>query len=151
MNVFLVHHADAVSPAVDAERPLSALGRHQAAFLATAAKDAGISPAVIWHSGKLRARQTGEALLVACNPFARFQMVRGLSPDDRPDIVADALEAEDQDVMVVGHMPHLPALAVRLSAGADPFPLHGLIWLRRIGARRYEEVRRLQPPLTGPS
>jgi phosphohistidine phosphatase len=146
MNVYLVHHADAVNPAVDAERPLSARGREQAAWVAAEAKRAGIRPTVIWHSGKLRARQTGEALLLACNPFARFQMVRGLLPDDRSDIIADAVEAEDQDVMVVGHMPHLPALAVRLAADAEPFPLHGLIWFTRIGERQYQEVRRLQPP-----
>jgi phosphohistidine phosphatase len=146
MNVYLVHHADAVNPAVDAERPLSARGREQAAWVAAEAKRAGIRPTVIWHSGKLRARQTGEALLLACNPFARFQMVRGLLPDDRSDIIADAVEAEDQDVMVVGHMPHLPALAVRLAADAEPFPLHGLIWFTRIGKRQYQEVRRLQPP-----
>lgn len=81
MNVFLVHHADAVGH-LDPQRPLSAVGRAQADWVAAEAHRKGVKPAVIWHSGKLRARQTGEAFLLACNPFATFKMVRGLSPDD---------------------------------------------------------------------
>jgi phosphohistidine phosphatase len=129
MNVYLVHHAEAVSPLVDASRPLTSRGRLQAEWLAKEAKNAGVHPAAIWHSGKLRARQTAEAFLVACNPFASFRMVRGLLPDDPVMWVADALELEDADVMVVGHMPHLPALAARLLPSSELFPLHGLVWM----------------------
>ena len=145
MNVFLVHHADAVGPHLDPQRPLSAVGRAQADWVAAEAKRKGVKPAVIWHSGKLRARQTGEAFLLACNPFAAFKMVRGLSPDDPVAWILDAIEAEDQDVMVVGHRPHLPALAARLSGDGALFPLHGIIWLERIGAREYVERWRLAP------
>ena len=44
MRVFLVHHADAVSPAEDAQRPLSAVGRDQAARMAQEAKARGCQP-----------------------------------------------------------------------------------------------------------
>ena len=84
-----VHHADAVGPDVDPQRPLSpTLGRTQAAALAERVKAAGFKPASIWHSGKLRARQTAESFLQACNPFAEFRMVRGLRPDDPPGLDA---------------------------------------------------------------
>ena len=146
MNVFLVHHAEAVPPGVDAQRPLTARGLEQASWLAAEAKRLGVAPATIWHSGKLRARQTGEAMLLGCVPFARFQMVRGLAPEDSVEWIADALEAEDEDVMLVGHMPHLPALVLRLCASAEMFPLHGLVWLTRTGPRRYEQRLQLQPP-----
>lgn len=147
MNVYLVHHAEAVGPHVDASRPLSARGRAQAEWLAKEAKKAGVNPSAIWHSGKLRARQTAEAFLVACNPFASFRMVRGLGPDDPVAWVADALELEDMDVMVVGHMPHLPTLTSRLVLSAELFPLHGLVWLERTLERSYVEKLRLQPAL----
>jgi phosphohistidine phosphatase len=145
MNVYLVHHADALAPHVDATRPLSARGRQQADWVATHAKQAGVKPAAIWHSGKLRARQTAEVFLVACNPFATFTMVRGLAPADPIGIMADAIELEDVDVMLVGHMPHVPELAAQLAPSSDPFPPHGLVWLERIAGRHYVERMRISP------
>ena len=145
MRVFLVHHAEAVGPGVDAQRPLSAAGRRQAEWLAAHAKDRGVKPSQIWHSGKLRSRQTAEAFLLACNPFASFKLVRGLRPEDPAMWVQDSLEGEEGDVLLVGHMPSLPALA-RALAGIDQFPLNSMIAVERTGARHYEELWRAQPP-----
>ena len=142
MRLALVHHADAVGPDVDPQRPLSALGHEQADRLAAQTKAAQFSPAVIWHSGKLRARQTAEAFLRACNPFAEFRMVRGLHPDDPPEIIRDALAGESQDLLVVGHMPHIPALLQMLVPGAAQFPAHGLVMLERDDQGRWEEIWR---------
>ncbi|HVZ22461.1 MAG TPA: histidine phosphatase family protein [Vicinamibacterales bacterium] len=142
MNLFLVHHADALSPAIDPQRPLSQAGHAHAQALAERARDAGIKPAVIWHSGKLRSRQTAEAFLRVCNPFATFRMVRGLRPEDPATVIRDVLVGEDDDLMLVGHMPHLPALRLLLTGGG-PFPLHGLLWLVRDDEGRYREAREL--------
>jgi len=131
MRVYLVHHADAVGPDVDPQRPLSSLGRTQAADLADRVKAAGFKPASIWHSGKLRARQTAEFCLQACNPFAEFRMVRGLRPDDSPELMRDELAADTRDLMLVGHMPHLDALARMLAQSPIEFPLHGAIGFER--------------------
>ena len=129
MRLLLVHHADAVGPAVDPQRPLSSLGLEQADRLATRATAEHFAPAAIWHSGKLRARQTGEAFLRICNPFADFRMVRGLRPDDPTEIMRDALRGETQDLMVVGHMPHIAALLQDLQPHATQFPIHGMVLL----------------------
>src|SRR6476660_9017266 len=104
MRLYLVHHADAVGPHVDPQRPLSALGRRQADDLAARAQARGVQPAAIWHSGKLRARQTAEAFLRACSPSAEFKMIRGLLPDDPPAFVRDQLTGESRDVLLAGHM-----------------------------------------------
>jgi len=82
MRLVLVHHADAVGPEVDPQRPLSMVGRFDVERLAAAAAAKGVKPAVIWHSGKLRSRQTAEAFWKACNPFAEFKAMRGLQPSD---------------------------------------------------------------------
>jgi phosphohistidine phosphatase len=142
MNLFLVHHADALSPAIDPQRPLSQAGLAHAQKLAENARDAGIKPAVIWHSGKLRSRQTAEAFLRVCNPFATFKMVRGLRPEDPATTIRDVLVGEDEDLMLVGHMPHLPALRLLLTGGGA-FPLHRLLWLVRDADGRYRETREL--------
>ena len=134
--VFLVHHADAVDAAVDAQRPLSQAGRDHAERLAQRAAQHGVKPAVIWHSGKLRARQTAEPFWRLCNPLADLTAVRGLLPDDPAEWVRDNLAAEERDVMIVGHMPYLPRLFAlltsRTGAPASTFPQHGLIALERM-------------------
>ena len=141
MTIVLVHHAEAVGPGVDSQRPLSVRGRAQAEWLAEQVKGAGFTPAAIWHSGKLRGRQTAEAFYRLCNPFAEFKMVRGLLPDDPPEIVRDVLAGESRDLLLVGHMPNVAALAELVSHDRRPFPLHGLVALER-GERGWAEVWR---------
>lgn len=145
MTVVLVHHADAVAAHVDAERPLSALGRAQAESLANDATALAIRPEVIWHSGKLRARQTAEYFWRACNPMAEFKMVRGLRPDDSGVWMRDVLYGENQDVLLVSHMPLLPALARLLTPEFLSFPLNGFVVLERTGEREYTERQRAIP------
>jgi phosphohistidine phosphatase len=142
MTIYLVHHAPAVEPEADPQRPLSAEGWAHAERLAVEARAAGVAPATIWHSGKLRARQTAEAFLRHCNPFATFKMVRGLRPGDRAEGLRDELEAETADLMIVSHMPPLPELARMLCPAVTEFPLHGLLALERKEAGQYVEVLR---------
>ena len=141
--LFLVHHADAVPPDVDSQRPLSAAGRMHADQLAQRARERGVAPAAIWHSGKLRARQTAEAFWRACSPLAEFAAIRGLQPTDPPEWIRAALTDESRDVMLVGHMPSLPRiLAVLTGNPREQFPLHGLIALE-FDAERWVERYRL--------
>jgi phosphohistidine phosphatase len=128
MLAYLLHHADAVGPDVDPQRPLSSRGHAHAEQLAAVLKDRRVAPPAIWHSGKLRARQTAEAVLRACAPFAAFTMVRGLRPEDSPEVITIALQRESRDVMLVGHMPHLDRLLASLTRHPDfAFPQHGLV------------------------
>jgi phosphohistidine phosphatase len=133
--LFLVHHAEAVDGAVDPQRPLTAAGRQHAEQLAARARERGAKPAVIWHSGKLRARQTAEYFWHACNPLAEFAAARGLQPGDPPQWIKDLIEEDDRDIMVVGHMPHIARLLELIAApgasGALDFPLHGIVALNR--------------------
>lgn len=132
MNLFLVHHGDAVGPEIDPRRPLSPTGLHAVERLAADAAARGARPAVVWHSGKLRARQTAQAFWRACNALAEFSASRDLQPDDPPAWMADRLRGETRDVLIAGHFPHLPrllALLVRDTTGSSSFPLHGAVAL----------------------
>ncbi len=144
MRLFLVHHADAVGPDVDVRRPLSDRGRDEAARAAADAATRGAKPAVIWHSGKLRARQTAEAFWKACNPFAELSATRDIQPADPPLWMSDRLRAEDRDVMIVGHFPYLAKLLSLLLTGAEDgaldFPPHGVVALETdAGGERWTE------------
>lgn len=133
MTLYLVHHGDAVGPEVDARRPLSAAGRQHVEALAAEAASRGARPAIVWHSGKLRARQTAEAFWRACNALARLSATRDLQPGDPPAWMRDRLRGESQDVLIAGHFPHLPGLLALLldtPFGAGPeFPPHGIVAL----------------------
>ena len=129
MKLFLVHHGDAVGPGVDARRPLSEQGRAAAERLAGKAAEAGAHPSVVWHSGKLRAKQTAEIFWRACNALAEFSATRDLQPDDPPSWIRDRLRHEPRDLLLAGHFPHLPGLLRLLDADAGGFPLHGIVAL----------------------
>ena len=145
--IVLVHHAEAVGPDVDPMRPLSDAGRTAATRLAAEAAGRGVRPDQVWHSGKLRARQTAELFWRACNPLAPFSAARGLQPDDPPAWLRDELAGESRSILIVGHMPHLDRL-LRLLLQGDPastvssFPLHGCVALER-DAERWKEIWRV--------
>jgi phosphohistidine phosphatase len=129
--IFLVHHADAVEPEIDPQRPLSAAGRAHAEQLARRLAERGVKPGAVWHSGKLRARQTAESIWRACNPLAELAAIRGLQPTDPPEWITDRVRGETRDLMVVGHMPSLPRLLTLMTRTADEvtFPQHGVVAL----------------------
>jgi phosphohistidine phosphatase len=129
VRLFLVHHGDAVGPNVDPQRPLSLQGRQDVERLAAAVAARGAKPAIIWHSGKLRAKQTAEAFWRTCNPFAEFSATRDLQPEDPPDWMRDRLRGESRDILIAGHYPHLPGLLGMLIGGGPPFPQHGVVAL----------------------
>jgi len=132
MQLFLVHHGDAVGAEVDPRRPLSPKGRTDVERLAAEASARGARPQVVWHSGKLRARQTAEAFWRACNALAEFSATKDLQPDDPPKWIRDRLRKDTRDLMIAGHFPHLPRLLALLITGGEAgldFPLHGVVTL----------------------
>lgn len=153
--LLLVHHGEAVDAAVDSQRPLSPRGRWIAEALAAECAARGVRPSGVWHSGKLRARQTAEPFWVACNPLAEFSAARGLQPTDPPAVVADLVAADPRHLVIVGHMPHLQRLLRLLVAGdADApvaFPSHGVVALEPAGTLRWRECWRLETADVEPS
>jgi phosphohistidine phosphatase len=147
--LFLVHHGDAVGADVNPMRPLSDRGRVEVDLLARKASERGAKPDVIWHSGKLRARQTAEAYWKRCNPLALLSAAHGLQPTDPTNWIVDALAGETKHIMLTGHFPHLPRLLGRLTTGnaeadAVKFPLNGIVALEQVSGNWVERWR-LEP------
>jgi phosphohistidine phosphatase len=133
LRLYLVHHGDALGPEVDPRRPLSPVGRAAVDRLATLAAKRGVKPDVVWHSGKLRARQTAEAFWRACNALAELAATKDLQPDDSPMWVRDRVRGESRDILIAGHFPHLPRLLAALKGEPEgapgAFPPHGMVAL----------------------
>ena len=115
MNIYLVQHAEPKKEEEDPQRPLSEKGRtdirNVAAFVA---KHKNIRVNSIMHSGKTRARQTAEVLTECLNPSEGIKEVDGLKPLDDPSIWVKRLSEMNEDVMLVGHLPHLSKLSAYL-------------------------------------
>jgi phosphohistidine phosphatase len=125
---------------------LSPWGRDAVQRLAADAAARGVKPAVVWHSGKLRARETAEAFWRACNPFAEFSASRDLQPGDSPEWMRDRLRGESRDVLIAGHYPHLPALLTLLTREETSFPQNGVVALRSDDeGETFSEEWRLDP------
>lgn len=119
MRVYLVQHGLAENESENIKRPLSAQGREDvtrtAGFLSLFERP---RPAKIVHSGKLRAEQTAEMFAEA---WGGLSVERGidLAPNDDPSVWSAHLAGMNDDVMLVGHLPHIQRLAGLLVSG-DP-------------------------------
>ncbi len=132
MWLYLIHHGVAVGPEEDARRPLSNVGAAGAARMAAKAAALGAKPDLVWHSGKLRAKQTAQEFWRACNALSEFSVSKDLQPDDPPQWMRDRLRGETRNIAIAGHFPHLPRLLALLVAGGEAgvdFPINGIVAL----------------------
>lgn len=119
MRCYLVRHGEAKAETEDPARPLSDRGREEVTRVARHAAILGLELAEIFHSDKLRARQTAEILAEHLSPARGIREMQGLAPMDDPDTARVEIEAAREPLMLVGHLPHLSRLASALLLG-DP-------------------------------
>ncbi len=117
LRCYLVRHGEAVSAALDPQRPLSAHGRAQVAELGQLALSRNVTVAEVLHSGILRARQTAEILAGYLQPPGGLRLSVGLLPEDDPECVKIELEAAVEPILLVGHLPFMDRLASLLLRG----------------------------------
>jgi phosphohistidine phosphatase len=139
MSVYLVRHADAKNEVEDASRPLSEKGMQEVRQMASYLSRLNIRAGIIFHSGKLRAKQTAEVLSEYLRPFDGISETDGLSPLDEPLLWVKRLKDIKNPIFLVGHMPHIARLASLLvcgDAGRDIFLFRtaAIVCLKRDGA-----------------
>jgi len=136
MFIYLVQHADAKREEEDPSRPLSEKGMKDIEKVASYVSKLNIKVHKIFHSSKLRAKQTAEVLSGNLKPAMGISEVDGLSPLDDPQIWADRLKGIPDDVILVGHLPHLAKLSSLLLCGNTErnivsFKMAGVVCLKR--------------------
>ena len=117
LKLYLVQHAEAEKKEEDQARPLSEKGWDDIDKISKFLKGKEIEVSKIFHSGKLRAKQTAEKLGESINSSEGIIETDGLSPLDDPRIWVEKLEWEENDIMIVGHLPHLSKLSDFLLTG----------------------------------
>jgi phosphohistidine phosphatase len=113
MIIYLVRHGDAVPEEKDPARPLSEKGRAEVEATARGLRDQGAKADEIWHSGKLRAKQTAEIIAGVLNVSHVIEK-EGLKPDDPATPIADLIRQTNKNILIAGHLPFIPKLAVVL-------------------------------------
>jgi phosphohistidine phosphatase len=136
MNVYLVQHAEAISDQEDPLRPLSAKGREDITRVAAYLSQLNIPVSKIFHSTKLRAKQTAEILFEHLKPSRGVSEADGLSPLDDPALWAERLRDLPDGIILAGHLPHLARLASLLLCGdidknIVSFRMAGVVCLQR--------------------
>ena len=142
MFVYLVQHAESKSEQEDPSRSLSAKGMHDVKKVASFASQCNLKIHMIFHSSKLRAKQTAEVLSERLTPAKGVSEVDGLAPLDDPAIWAERLKDIPEDVILVGHLPHLDKLASLLLCGDKDkniisFKMAGIVCLERTDTGSY--------------
>jgi phosphohistidine phosphatase len=137
MRVYLVQHGEAKKEEEDPLRPLSESGRKDVQRVAKYAENLDIKASKTFHSGKLRAKQTAEILAEKLN-IEQVIEAEKLAPNADPKVWEDRLSGIDEDVILVGHLPHLSKLSGGLLCGDEEketviFRMGGIVCLERNG------------------
>jgi phosphohistidine phosphatase len=120
MKLYLIQHGEAKPEAEDPERSLTTKGEEEVRRISKAAKSLNIHPPRIYHSGKLRAKQTAEIIAEVLKiSDLPVQAAQGLNPNDDAHPWVDRISRETEDLMLVGHLPFLEKLTSLLLCGNE--------------------------------
>jgi phosphohistidine phosphatase len=141
MFVYLVQHAEADREA-GSGKDLTEKGRVDIECVAHHLQRLKVQVEQIFHSGKTRAQSTAKVFAKHLNPPHGVSAAPGLAPLDDPKIWADRIAPMDEDILVVGHLPHLGRLAAILMTGDQEkqvinFQMGGAVRLRRMAADQW--------------
>jgi len=137
MYLYLVQHAEAKREEEDPTRDLTEKGRRDLESVAHHLQRLQVQVRQIFHSGKTRAQNTAQVLARHLQPPAGVSEAPGLAPLDDPGVWAARVAGMDEDLLLVGHLPHLARLAALLLTGDTEkniinFRMGGAVRLRRM-------------------
>lgn len=117
MHVYLVQHGKAKSAEEDPNRGLTDKGRDEVTLIAEFMCNLRISVSLIQHSGQVRAEETAHILASIVRTAAGPSYTQGLNPSDDTKEMVNFLKVYTDDILIVGHLPHLERLASVLLTG----------------------------------
>ncbi len=136
MFLYLVQHAEAKGKQEDPFRGLTKKGLDDIKKTAQHVSSLEIKPDQIFHSGKKRAKQTAQILNWDLHSNKGISETTGLDPLDAPRIWAERMLTVKEDIMLVGHLPHLGRFASLLVYGEEDkkvvdFRMGAIVCLKR--------------------
>ncbi len=118
VNVILMQHAEAKRKEEDPQRNITDKGREETEKIARFfVNNVDVKIDKIIHSTKLRAKQTAEILSRYIRPVRGMVEESDLEPKADPSIWANKLRDINENIIIVGHLPHLSRLTSLLLTG----------------------------------
>jgi phosphohistidine phosphatase len=117
MLLYLVRHGEAQSELTDSFQALSERGLGDVQNIASYLVRLNVRLDIIYHSQKMRAKQTAVVFGQFLKPREGVQETDHLGPLDDPSEWEQRLRDRDMNIMLVGHLPYLPKLFSLLTCG----------------------------------
>ncbi|HXX57892.1 MAG TPA: phosphohistidine phosphatase SixA [Thermodesulfovibrionales bacterium] len=136
MLLYLVQHAEAKRETEDPARGLTEKGSEDIRKVAAYLGKLDMRTIRIFHSGKTRALETARVLAEYLMPPKGITEADGLAPMDDPEVWQRRILQINEDVVLVGHLPHLEILASLLLGGKKEkgvidFKMGGILCMKR--------------------
>ena len=117
MLLYLVRHGEAQSELVDPSQSISEQGLRNVQKMAAHLAGLNVHIDIIFHSQKMRAKQTAVVFGQFLRPREGVQETDHLGPLDDPSEWEQRLRNRDVNIMLVGHIPFMPKLFSLLTCG----------------------------------
>lgn len=116
MRLFLIRHGDYIHESEDGAQPLSAVGIQQIEAISTRYLGAlSLDVKELWSSPKNRALQSARIVRSIVCPDVEIYQRNDLTPNADPRGVSRDLGSLTGDVIIVSHLPFIPALIEELT------------------------------------
>ncbi len=142
MNVYLARHGEARA---DGERHLSKKGIEEVNSICKKILEKKITVEEIFHSGKVRAKETCEILGNKVFRNSKVNISNDLSPESDISIWGTILNTEDKNFLLVGHLPFLSDLVYYLSGEHIGFQTADIVCLEKKGPSKWEFCWKIGP------
>ena len=120
MNVYLIHHAEALAIEQDPVRHLSPNGRDQADRLGTRLRALGVAPVRILHSDKQWTIETAQRIAAKLGVEGKTaKTAYPINTDNPVDPFIAEINASPGDIMMCGHVDYLLRSASKLVCGDE--------------------------------
>ena len=138
MEVYLVQHGESKPESEDSQRPLTDKGMADLEYVALYIAGLRLQVTRIFHSSRLRAKQTAEIFAQRLVPTPTVLEQKILGPSDDPHQTKRLIQEEEKSLILVGHLPHLSRLASLLILGDTEkevvrFSMGGVVCLGQSG------------------
>src|SRR5262245_59113579 len=152
MRAYLVEHGKAKPADEDPNRGVSDEEHAEVTLIANFLHDLRITILLVYLSRKLRAEETAHILTTSIRCTGGPCHYDCLNPSDHPAATADFLNVYTDDILIVGHLPHLERLtSLLLTGNPDQRPVQfrnaGVVCLQKERNCRWSVVWAIVPEL----
>jgi phosphohistidine phosphatase len=142
LKVYLIRHGEA---RMDGERHLSQKGIEEVNSVCRKILEKKITVDEIFHSGKVRAKETCEILVNKVFKNSKVTISDDLSPESDISIWGTILNTTVKDLLLVGHLPYLSDLVYYLSGDHIGFQTADIVCLEQKAPSKWEFCWKIEP------